>query len=494
MSDTYSGVPERPIQHPGAEYLEAGGGSPLPPDEVAPASGGGGRRRGLLIGGGVAALALVGVGAWAAANFFATGAQPSEALPASTIGYASIDLDPSGGQKVEALRTLNKFPAFKEELGLDADDDIRQKLFEELDLPEDCKIFYNEDVEPWFGERVAVAAVDTGGDSPEIVVVVQVKDADAAEAGLTKLRDCASGDEASGGWVIDGDWAVVAEDTEGAQAVVDATAKGTLADDPEFKELTAAAGSAGIVTMYAAPEASKFFADSVGGVGGLAEDLEQSLTGTNTLGRLSSTSSPPGATPTLKGFNGLAITVRFDDGALEVEGAGDAGFDLSKVYGTDRGGDVVETLPGDTAAAIGVGLDEGWLDAGRRADGVVRRRRRDRGRPVRRGLGDDRPGPAAGRRDLARGLRRAVVRFRLRPGGILQLQRRQRDPARAEGEGRLRGRPGRDRQGRGPGAERRDLPRHRERRRRVRDRAERRATARPSWPGAASAPTRSTRT
>ncbi len=360
MSDTYSGVPERPIQQPGAEYLEAGGGSPLPPDAPAPASGGGGRRRGLLIGGGVAALALVGVGAWAAANFFATGAQPSEALPASTIGYASIDLDPSGGQKIEALRTLNKFPAFKEEFGLDADDDIRERIFEELDVPEDCQIFYNEDIEPWLGERMAVAAVDTGGEEPEIVVVLHVKDADAADAGLTKLRDC-GGEETAAGWIIDGDWAVVAEDAEGAQAVVDATAKGTLADDPEFKELTAAAGSAGIVTMYAAPEASKFFSDSVGDMGGLAEDLEQSLTGTDTLGRLSSSSSPPGATPALKGFNGLAVTVRFDDGALEIEGAGDPGFDLSKIYGTGRGGDVVETLPADTAAAIGVGFDEGWL-------------------------------------------------------------------------------------------------------------------------------------
>ena len=53
--------------------------------------------------------------------------------------------------------------------------------------------------------------------------------------------------------------------------MVDATAKGTLADDPEFKELTAAAGSAGIVTMYAAPEAGQCLADSLGGMGGIAE-------------------------------------------------------------------------------------------------------------------------------------------------------------------------------------------------------------------------------
>ena len=60
-------------------------------------------------------------------------------------------------------------------------------------------------------------------------------------------------------------------------------------------------------------------------------------------------------------FKGMAVTVRFDDGALEIEGAGDSGINLSKVLGTDRGGNVVETLPPATAAAIGVGFDEGWL-------------------------------------------------------------------------------------------------------------------------------------
>ena len=291
MSDSYPGASAQPQhpQQPGApEYLEADAGSPLPPDAPAAPAGGGGRRRGLLIGGGIAALAVLGVGAWAAAQFFATGAQPSEALPASTIGYASIDLDPSGAQKIEALRTLNKFPAFKDELDLELDDDIRQKIFEEIDLPEGCKIFYGEDIEPWLGERMAVAAVDVGAKDPEIVAVIQVKDADAAEAGLTKLRDCGSDGETSGGWVIDQGWAVVAEDTEGAQAVVDATADGTLADDPEFQELTAAAGSAGIVTMYAAPEAGQAFADSVDGMTGFAEELEEGLTGTDTLGELTS--------------------------------------------------------------------------------------------------------------------------------------------------------------------------------------------------------------
>lgn len=342
------------------EYLEAGGGEPLPPGTPAPSAGGGGRRRGLLIGGGIAALAVVGGAAWAAAQFFATGAQPSEALPATTLGYASIDLDPGGAQKIEALRTLNKFPAFKDEFGLDADDDIRERIFEEIGLPETCQVFYGEDIEPWLGERLAVAAVDLGEDQPEIVGVVQVKDAEAAEEGLTKLRDCGSeGGETSGGWVIEGDWAIVADDVEGAQAVVDATDEGTLADDADFQELTAAAGSAGIVSLYAAPEVGKYFDETLGGMAGFAEELEGGLTGTDGLGGLSG--AGPAAGSPFADFKGAAVTVRFDDGALEIEGAGDTGDSWSKFYATDRGGDVVETLPPATAAAIGVGFEEGWV-------------------------------------------------------------------------------------------------------------------------------------
>ncbi|MEZ5192869.1 MAG: hypothetical protein R2734_10330 [Nocardioides sp.] len=36
----------------------------------------------------------------------------------------SVDFDPSASQKIEAVKTLNKFPALKKELGLDPQDDI----------------------------------------------------------------------------------------------------------------------------------------------------------------------------------------------------------------------------------------------------------------------------------------------------------------------------------------------------------------------------------
>ena len=77
-------------------------------------------------------LVAVGVGAWAAYNFLTTGPQPAEALPAKTLGYVSIDLDPSGGQKIEALQTLNKFPAFKDYVGINADDDLRKEIFSRI--------------------------------------------------------------------------------------------------------------------------------------------------------------------------------------------------------------------------------------------------------------------------------------------------------------------------------------------------------------------------
>jgi hypothetical protein len=69
-------------------------------------------------------------------------------------------------------------------------------------------------------------------------------------------------------------------------------------------------------------------------------------------------------TDALKGFGGMAVTVRFDSGALEVESAGgSSALGLDALYSSDRGADVLETLPDDTAAAIGVGFDEGWVKA-----------------------------------------------------------------------------------------------------------------------------------
>ena len=93
----------------GPEYLDGSGpvGSAHAGDQR---PGNDNRKRLIALGALVAGGAVVAGGAWAATSFFATGSQPAEALPDSTVAYFSVDLDPSGGQKIEAIKTLRKFP------------------------------------------------------------------------------------------------------------------------------------------------------------------------------------------------------------------------------------------------------------------------------------------------------------------------------------------------------------------------------------------------
>lgn len=324
------------------EYLEQGSGSPLAADSSA-SSARGGKRRALLVGGGLAALALIGVGSWAAVSFFATGAQPAEALPDSTLGYVSVDLDPSGSQKLDAMRMLKKFPSIDEQIDLDTDDDLKERLFEEMGLEESCAgVTYADDVEPWLGDRAAVAMIDLGEDASTPVAAIQLSDAAAAKDGLAVLQECAGGDE--GGWAISGDWVVVAETTSIADRVVEETESGSLSEDADYQKWTDEVGDSGILNMYAAPEAGAYLADSMDGMFGLG-----GLGGTAEL------------TEALEDFAGMAMTVRFDDGGVELAFASDASPMGKAAPTSDAGGDVIATLPEDTAVALGLGLTEGWF-------------------------------------------------------------------------------------------------------------------------------------
>jgi hypothetical protein len=324
------------------EYLDSHGGSPQPPGTPA------NRRTAVIAGSAIALVALAGAGAWAAWSFFSTGPQPAEALPDSTVAYASIDLDPSGGQKIEALRTLRKFPAFRDQIGLDTDDDIRRWVFEQAQDSGACPdLDYGDDVEPWLGDRMAAAALDAGGDTPVPVFVLQVTDEDAADDGLAKLRECSGEDLA---WTIRDGWALLGESQDVVDRAADDAAKAPLSDDTDFQHWTDEAGGDGIVTAYVSPDAGQLLAGQLNDVFGMS----------------SSYSAAPGdvvpdATDALKDFGGMAATVRFDDGSLELEVAGDAGDAEHALGGSDAGDDVLATLPDDTAAAIGIGFAEGWL-------------------------------------------------------------------------------------------------------------------------------------
>lgn len=369
MSDTTPPGPGGP------EYLESSTGSPVASSERSTDN----RKRLLALGGIVGVLAVGGGAVWAASSFLGTGDQPAAAMPASTLGYVSIDLDPSGGQKIEAIQTLRKFPAFKEHIGLETDDDLREKMFEEMVKSGECEgLDYAKDVEPWLGDRAAMGAVDLGGDTPAPILVVQIKDGGKAEDGLDNLREVCGGEssesgEDDGGWVVDGDWIVIAKNEAEAQKVVDATAEGSLADDEDFKKWTSEAGDPGIVSMYAAPEAGEFLGRYIGDMAGMGSmlgmpptvagiDPETGEFEESTPGE--SPSVPPEVQEALEDFDGAAATLRFDDGGVELEAAY-AGYqqDLTELFLGDAGVEMVEGLPDDTVAAFGVGFEEGWAQA-----------------------------------------------------------------------------------------------------------------------------------
>jgi Protein of unknown function (DUF3352) len=376
-----------PPTDPGPEYLERGGGAPIGRD---PKSTTVGRRKLLLAGVAVVGLGAVGAGVWAAASFLATGAQPDEALPASTLGYASIDLDPSGGQKIEAFEVLRKFPAFRDKVGLDAEDDIKKYIFDKAGLADECPgLDYESDLEPWLGDRAAVAAVELD-EEPVPVAVLQVTDADAAATGLATLGDCGGGQPV--GWEIDGEWAVVAETAALAREVAAETAKGALAEDPDYRQWTGEVGDAGVLNLYAAPEAGDYLADHLGDLFPVGPMMGMSGAGSSGVGPGSAAYSsevevepelPDEMLEGLRNFRGMAATLRFDDGALELESVGDAAALRQSYYDTEAGDDVLASLPADTAAALGVGFADGWgqqlldevtrsLGGGEQAEAMVR--------------------------------------------------------------------------------------------------------------------------
>lgn len=355
---------------PQGETLQPAGGR-----TVGPSRRGRSRQKLAALGvGGVAVLALAGGGAWAATSFFGTGDQAAEALPASTVGYLTVDLDPSGEQKLEALRTLQKFPAFTEQVDIDSEDDLRRLIGEKVLAENDCGLDYADDVEPWIGERFAAAAVDLGEETPSPVVVMQVVDADEAATALgSAFETCAAGE---GGVAVDGDWAVLAETTGVAEEVVAQTGEGSLADDEDFARWSDEVGDAGVISGYLAPEAGPLLASLAEQDGGAGAFLGETGAVPGVVpqdGAVPSAKVPPQLAEALADFGGAAMTVRFADGAVEVESAADTGSaGAAAAFTSDRGASAISTLPEDTIAAFGLGFEDGWFgELVAYADGVL---------------------------------------------------------------------------------------------------------------------------
>jgi hypothetical protein len=107
---------------------------------------------------------------------------------------------------------------------------------------------YAKDVDPWLGDRVAVAVLPpiAGGDTPTVEAVVQVKDEAAFKAAVPKLFSKAEG----GGYVLRDGYAILAEDTDVATRLSDSAAKADLAHDADYSLDTSELGDRVVTGWY----------------------------------------------------------------------------------------------------------------------------------------------------------------------------------------------------------------------------------------------------
>jgi hypothetical protein len=142
----------------------------------------------LTLGLSVGAVGVVVAGGLAAGSFLSgAGTQPEDVLPASTIGFLKIDLNPPVGQKINVLRLMEKLP--------DVDrrgDDLKRTVVEALLVDSGLDLAYVRDVEPWLGDRVAVGAVpsleERSEDPVAPLVVIQFTDEQAMRAALDRAE------------------------------------------------------------------------------------------------------------------------------------------------------------------------------------------------------------------------------------------------------------------------------------------------------------------
>lgn len=327
-------------------------------------AGHGSKRRGLLLAGVVAVVVLVlGGAAFAAWSFLnGTGPRPDEVLPASTVALATVDLDPKAGQKIEAIKTLRKFPALRDSLGIDSSDDLRRYLVDKgLGLCDGLD--YETDVKPWIGERAAVAAVDLGGKYPTPALLLQVSDTAGAEKGVDDLIACAR--ETDGlppsdfGYVVGDDYLVISDSGVHAKAILEAGKKNNLADDATYQKWSGEVGDQGVLNFYVAPTAGKFLGEALDGLlgglpGSVAEDFQSELGLQGGSEGEADADALGDVKDGLDEFAGVAGALRFADGGMELVVVGQNGG----LEQSDPVGKAVAKLPSDTALVAGLSVPD----------------------------------------------------------------------------------------------------------------------------------------
>jgi hypothetical protein len=304
------------------------------------------KRTGLVIGGIAAVIVLAGAAAFGVSKLSGGGAQPADVLPGDAYAYLRLDIDPSAGQKIAAVRFLDKLPQAKDALG---SDDPRKKLWEQISADDECagKVDYDKDIAPWLGDRVGVALRPGGTpDTPNMAVALQVSDEAKATDTANRLLDC-GGKDTTDVQTKDG-YLLITPKGKGADTLA-AIDKGTLAQNSTFSGDMAALGEQGIVSAWMdAPSLTKELGAALSGIG----------TGT-------------GLPDEAKGR--VAAALRFDPGYIELAGVTRGVEGLTKA---DANGAELAALPEDTLGALQISgadqmLDSAWPQISKQLDDLA---------------------------------------------------------------------------------------------------------------------------
>lgn len=153
--------------------------------------------------------------------------------PADSALYVNIYLQPSSGQQMNLGGLIGRLPGFADEASLDEKVDTAvQNLITTTGLALD----YREQIKPWLGGQVAIAAWPTAGEGADqtAVFIAEVKDREIAQAALTDLAseggasfttEAYEGAEIqvsdAGAYAFVGEMLVFAETEAGIEAIVD---------------------------------------------------------------------------------------------------------------------------------------------------------------------------------------------------------------------------------------------------------------------------------
>ena len=306
-------------------------------DVDGPTGRGTGPRSAFLIAGALALVLVAGAVIVAVRLLGGGGTQPAAVVPDDAIAYVGIDLDPPAGQKIEAYRFLRAFPELRERAP-EEQEDLRQFLIDlVLEEETDCKLTWQDDFEPWLGQRAALI-VRPGKDEPQILAAIQAGDEEAARTAFAAFDKC-DGAEGTTGVAFSDGYAILAETQKEADAAVAKASSGALETLPSFQALTERAGQDGVIEAWFGNDLIQEFFDSAG----LGLSSEERKTFDEIYG----------------GELDGALTVRFADAGLEAVAAVRSGKGATSAPSKAI---TLADMPATTALALAFGVNDSYQE------------------------------------------------------------------------------------------------------------------------------------